>query len=62
VLEVAHLVEELFKELNVDEKRGSVGKLVGNHVQEGFRAEYFTLRASFTSLRPQSRQAQFQDV
>ena len=45
-----HLIEELLKQLDVDEKGRGVGEFVGNDVQEGFRAEDFILRTSLTPL------------
>jgi len=55
----ACLVEELVEKLDVDEHRRCISQLVCYHVQEGFWAEHFALRASATSLGLESHDTEF---
>lgn len=51
------LVEELVKELNIDEHCAHIRKLIGRHIKENLRAKHIVLRTCFALLGFQSGQS-----
>ena len=55
-----NLVEELVKELNIDEHGAHSGKLIGRHIKENLRAKHIVLRTCLALFGFQSGQSQLE--
>ena len=55
-----NLVEELVKELNIDEHGAHIGKFIGRHIEENLRAKHIVLRTCLAFFGFQSAQSQLE--
>ena len=56
-----NLVEELVKELNIDEHGAHSSKLISHHIKENLRAKHIVLRTCLALFGFQSDQLQLED-